>query len=153
MCQSYLERPASLVLYGQQLQNCLEDLHQLNYIDQLKSFDFDITIQLTFNISADGNIINTNFDSLLLHEEIKSYLKKLLLSTNGMWYPEIKDCKAVISKKFECEVLLLSKTRSIEHRLKKFDETNEAILSGKNELYTSKVVSNEEKKFVVVLRY
>jgi prepilin-type processing-associated H-X9-DG protein len=152
--QNYSNRPATLLNYGQQLQSCLENLHSLNYQNELNSFDFDITTQLTFSISSKGDIINIAYVDGHLSVEVKNYLDKLLLSTNGMWYPELKNCQAVISKKIVCQFFLLSKKISSGDRLKKNDEINEAILLRKNEISTSDNNATENnEKYIVVLKY
>jgi hypothetical protein len=92
----YSQRPAnreaSLSRYGQTIYPFFQSLHQLHYRNQFKGQWKRYEALISFNTDSLGKMENMKLESTKpLPDSVTSYMKELLLKSNGLWKPVIKN--------------------------------------------------------------
>lgn len=129
--------------------------HQINYRNELAAFSEDYRVKVDFSIDTAGSIVNPSFENKNLPEAIKSYVKKLLLSSNGLWQLKVRDGQKLTSSKVTGIFLLSSKKLSLDERADRTEKILKEVFSGKDNPEFQENASDHGRKnfFTVMLSY
>jgi hypothetical protein len=117
-----LNRLASFKKYGQYIHYYLKLHHEFTYKGELDSIKEPFMFIVSFRIDEKGNVVEYETEK---KEEIPpvvvNYVNKLIFSTSGGWYPEIKHSKIVKSDKIRC-ILNISPKDFFSYKSKLYDD-------------------------------
>jgi hypothetical protein len=120
--------------------------------DFKNSYDFYVT----FKVDTTGSVIDLEiiqFPGNELPIFIKAYVEKLIRSSNGLWLPQIKDSKKVMSDEFMYQVSLTKKNQSIEDRVRDNQPLIDYFFLSENKVDKIEKISFSPKKRLLPLSY
>jgi hypothetical protein len=90
--QKLANREASLYRYGQTVYPFFKSLHETYYRNQFDGQWKQYEALISFNIDTLGKMENIKLESTKsLPDSVTSYMKELLLKSNGLWIPSVKN--------------------------------------------------------------
>jgi hypothetical protein len=124
--------------------------------DDLKHLDHTFSFYVVFKIDTTATVIDFEIIEIpvaeILPAIVKTYIKKLVMSTNGKWLPQIKSYKKVISDEMIYQGDLVKKEQSIGDRMKDSEPIIEYFLGpgiSTNERL-KKLVVDDHKRYMIL---
>lgn len=129
--------------------------HQTIYKNDLSAFEVDYRVKTVFSIDTSGSLVNLTFENDDLPETVKSYVKKLLSLTEGLWQPEIMGGTKVISPRITGIFILTSQKLSFNERTARTERMLKEAFGGKHVPELEENIFDDKRKyfFAVFLGY
>jgi len=123
---------------------------------ELNNFKNSFSFYITFRV--DTNSVVTEFEiieipGLQLPVPIKTYIEKLIKSSNGLWSPQIKNSKKVVSDEFIYQMDLMKKDQSFEDRVRDSQPIFDYFYASTNKIDKIEKIVSSNKKRLMPLSY